>query len=295
MSGGSSANMRASSSIVWRRRGELTSSEIANATAHSRLAAGLDRRLARELDAQPRDVDPVARVALERRARCSASGAERIDQVAVESTLQPAGEVPAVHVEHGLGRLVERARAPQLLVGRAAREPLHLGLDAAVEDHAALARRAATRCAGSRARAPGALPGGHRRPTPASTRSRAARCSKDGQALELGAALDDLAVRQPLEPLAAEVLDRERRHHRAVGGGAAQARLVERVVGVAVEVAEEAAGERVAGAGRVDDPVERHARDEEEALVAAHACAVAALLDHEHARPVARAAARPPS
>ena len=57
------------------------------------LAPGLDRGLARELDAQAGDVDPVARVALGG-ARCSASGAERIDQVAVESTLQPAARCP---------------------------------------------------------------------------------------------------------------------------------------------------------------------------------------------------------
>ena len=54
---------------------------------------------------------------------------------------------------------------------------------------------------------------------------------------------------------------------------------------MAVEVAEEPARERVAGSGRIDDPVERHPRHEEEALVAAHAGAVAALLDHEHAGP----------
>ena len=61
--------------------------------------------------------------------------------------------------------------------------------------------------------------------------------------------------------------------------------LVERIVGVAVEVAEEAAGERVARARRIDDRFERHARDEEEPVVGEHAGAVAALLDDEHARP----------
>ena len=123
-------------------------------------------------------------------------------------------------VEHGLGRLVERARAPQLLVGGAAGEALHLGLDAAVEDHAAL--RAEQRLdvpVPGRPRL-GALPGDHLARQDALARG---EMVEGGQALELGAALDDLAVGQPLEPLAAEVLDRERRHHRAVGGGAASA------------------------------------------------------------------------
>src|SRR3954447_2125519 len=81
--------------------------------------------------------------------------------------------MPAVDVEHGLGRLVERAGAPQFLVGATAGEPLDLGLDAAVEDHAAV-------CAEQRLDVPvtrrprlGALACDHQ---VARTRSRAARC-----------------------------------------------------------------------------------------------------------------------
>ena len=94
MSGGSSANMRPSSSIVWRRAGELTSSEIANATAQScsRPASAVALR-ASWMPSRAMSIQWLGSPC-ESRARCSASGAERIDQVAVESTLQPAARCP---------------------------------------------------------------------------------------------------------------------------------------------------------------------------------------------------------
>src|SRR3954453_7983595 len=94
--------------------------------------------LARELDAEPGDVDPVARVAL-RQPRALLGLGRREDRPGRgREHVAARGEMPAVHVEHGLGRLVERTGTPQLLVGAAAGEPLDLSLDAAVEDHAAV-------------------------------------------------------------------------------------------------------------------------------------------------------------
>ena len=51
-----------------------------------------------------------------------------------------------------------------------------------------------------------------------------------------------------------------------------------------VEVAEEAAGEAVAGAGRVDDLLERVAGQREEAVLGEQRRAVLALLGDHHAR-----------
>ena len=75
---------------VSRRRGELTSSEIANATAQS--LARPASTVALRASWMPRRATSIQWPGspLDSRARCSASGAERIDQVAVESTLQPA-------------------------------------------------------------------------------------------------------------------------------------------------------------------------------------------------------------
>ena len=54
---------------------------------------------------------------------------------------------------------------------------------------------------------------------------------------------------------------------------------------MAVEVAEEAAGEAVAGAGRVADVLERVAGQREEAVLGEQRRAVLALLGDDHARP----------
>src|SRR3954452_10509168 len=73
---------------------------------------------------------------------------------------------------------------------------------------------------------------------------------------ELVDALGDLVGGQARDALGPELLDVERRQRRAVGHGAAQGVVV---AGAAArgEVADEAAGEGVAGAGRVDDGLER--------------------------------------
>src|SRR5262249_35459057 len=99
-----------------------------------------------------------------------------------------------------------------------------------------------------------------------------------GHALELAEASLDLVERQPLQPLASELLDRIRRDHGSVDRRAAQDVLVVERVRVVVEVAEEPAREGVAGPGRIDDVVERVAGEEEEAAVAEDARAVAPLL-----------------
>ena len=101
-------------------------------------APGLRRGLARELDAEARDVDPVARLAVgEPRALLGLGRRENRPGGGGED-VAARGEVTAMHVEHGLGRLVERAGAPHLLIRVAAGEALDLGLDTAVENHALL-------------------------------------------------------------------------------------------------------------------------------------------------------------
>ena len=138
MSGGSSANMRRQQldRLAPRRGVDLLGDRERDGAVL--LAPRLRRRLAGELDAQAGDVDPVARVAL-REARALLGLGRREDRPGRGGEDVAAGrEMAAVDVEHGLGRLVERARAPQLLVGAAAREALDLGLDSAVEDHAAI-------------------------------------------------------------------------------------------------------------------------------------------------------------
>src|SRR5215207_11382771 len=71
-------------------------------------------------------------------------------------------------------------------------------------------------------------------------------------------ALVDLLARQAGDPLGAELLDVEGGEHGAVAHRAPQAGVVDRSF-VAVDVAEEAAGEAVTGAGRVADVLEREA------------------------------------
>ena len=196
MSGGSSANMRASSSIVWRRRGELTSSEIANATAQSLLAPRLGRRLARELDAEPRDVDPVARVAL-REPRALLGLGRRQDRPGGGREDVAAGrEVPAVHVEHGLGRLVQRPGAPQLLVGVCGPRGAAPRSRRRRRGSRSARRRAATRRAGSRATAPRVRSPAHHLPARQHALARGAGGSKAVMRWNSAAALDDLGVRQ---------------------------------------------------------------------------------------------------
>src|SRR4051812_25454270 len=82
---------------------------------------------------------------------------------------------------------------------------------------------------------------------------------------EIGEAVVDLLAREPLYALDPELLDVERRQHRAVGHRAPQRGVVDVAV-LRGQVAEEAAGERVAGAGRVDHRLERVGRQGEEAL-----------------------------
>ena len=68
-------------------------------------------------------------------------------------------------------------------------------------------------------------------------------------------------ARQARDALGAELLDVERGEHGRVGHRAAQQLVGQRLVEVRGDVADEAAGERVAGAGRVDDasPADRRA------------------------------------
>src|SRR4051794_22359612 len=76
-----------------------------------------------------------------------------------------------------------------------------------------------------------------------------------GDPLEIPDAFGDLVGRQPRDTLGPELLDVVGGQRRAVGHRPAQRALV----GVAArgEIADEAAGERVAGAGRVDDRLQR--------------------------------------
>ena len=92
-------------------------------------------------------------------------------------------------------------------------------------------------------------------------------------------------IEQLLQPLAAELLDRERRQHRAVDGGAPEHIVVDdRDVGMAVEVAEESARERVSGARGIDHRLERISGTKKNPSLAEHAGSVAALLDDDDAR-----------
>src|SRR6476469_5064424 len=77
--------------------------------------------------------------------------------------------------------------------------------------------------------------------------------------VQLGEALLDLLAAERGDPLGAEPLDVEGGEHGAVAHRPAQTGLVELAL-LAVEVADEAAGEAVASAGRVAHVLERAAR-----------------------------------
>src|SRR5829696_7170071 len=93
----------------------------------------------------------------------------------------------------------------------------------------------------------------------------------------------DLLARQPGRALAAELLDPERRRGRAKRHGAPQ-RAVVVSPALGVEIAEQAARERVAGAGRVDHGLEDTPESREDAVLREHHRAVLALLHDHHAR-----------
>ena len=73
-----------------------------------------------------------------------------------------------------------------------------------------------------------------------------------------------VSASHPLDP---ERLDVERGERGAVGHRAAQQLVVDVAVGMGGDVADESAGEAVAGAGRVDDRLERERGQAEEALL----------------------------
>jgi hypothetical protein len=109
--------------------------------ARSRPALGLDR-LARNAQPKPRDVHPVRQAA----GRCAAGldlgGGEDRPRVRRDD-VAPGGDVRAVDVEHRVGSVVERARAPEAAVAvpqLAGLRALELGRVAAVEDHGIAAR-----------------------------------------------------------------------------------------------------------------------------------------------------------
>ena len=97
-------------------------------------------------------------------------------------------------------------------------------------------------------------------------------------------ALVDLLAAQPRDPLGPELLDVEGGEHGAVAHRPPQVGLVEVAV-LAVEVAEEAAGEAVAGAGRVAHLLQREAGQGEEAVLGEERGAVLALLGDHRPRP----------
>src|SRR5215831_18274902 len=80
---------------------------------------------------------------------------------------------------------------------------------------------------------------------------------------EGGEPLADLAEIEPTKPIEAEVLDRERGQDRAQDHRRSDGRRAG--VSFAGDPAHEAAAERVAGAGRVDDVLDRERRRSEDA------------------------------
>src|SRR5205823_358724 len=102
------------------------------------------------------------------------------------------------------------------------------------------------------------------------------------QLLELAVAPVDLAGVQPGQAIEREVLDGERRHHRAVHHRPPHRRRVGAVA--ERQIAHEAAGERVTGPGRVEHRLQRVGRDDEEGAVIQQERAVLATLDHDRAR-----------
>ena len=104
-----------------------------------------------------------------------------------------------------------------------------------------------------------------------------------GHRAQLLEALVDLLAAQPRDPLGPELLDVEGGEHGAVAHRPPQLGVVELALD-AVEVAEEAAGEAVAGAGRVAHVLEREAGQGEEAVLGEERGAVLALLGDHRAR-----------
>src|SRR5262245_25312738 len=104
-----------------------------------------------------------------------------------------------------------------------------------------------------------------------------------GHALELGEPALDLGLRQSVQPLGSERLDVERGEHGAVDDRAADD-VVRVRAAVRGEIAEEAARERVPGAGRVDRQLEWVAGNREEALLRQQCGAVLPLLGDDDAR-----------
>ena len=196
---------------------ELTSSEIANATAHSSSRSPSSHRLAGEPDAEPRDVHPVHELRLSRaRAHLRLGGATdrprvRRDDVAANV------DIAAVHVEHRLGRPVQRPGAPELRCQARARRA------AEVAAAPSRRRRRGPRSARRRAapdprmlvsagrRGGGARDLARRRAHTAPLGTSAASSGASKCVIRLNSA-NRAAIsssRQPLQPLAAEGLDRE--------------------------------------------------------------------------------------
>src|SRR5262245_11982122 len=92
--------------------------------------------------------------------------------------------------------------------------------------------------------------------TPRLRAQRNRRVLEPRDALQRAAALGDLVRFQTLDALGAERLDVERGQHGAERHRAAEQLVVELLPGVRGDVAHEAAGERVARAGRIDDVLE---------------------------------------
>ena len=104
----------------------------------------------------------------------------------------------------------------------------------------------------------------------------------------------DLVGREPRHALGAELLDVVRRQRGAVGHRAREEVVVDRLVALRGDVADEAAGEAVAGAGRVDDLGQRIGGQGEEAVLGEERRAVLALLGHDGAAGPSSAAPRRP-
>ncbi len=120
------------------------------------------------------------------------------------------------------------------------------------------------------------------------------RAARDGRARAEGRhrpqLLDppvDLPGAELLQALGAEALDVERCERRRVRHRAPQELVVERSVGVSRDVADEPAGERVAGARRVHDLLQRVRGERKEGVARDERRAVLALLGDDDPRPAA--------
>ena len=110
-------------------------------------------------------------------------------------------------------------------------------------------------------------------------RRRHASVLERDEPMEVADALREVIRRDLEQPVDGEFLDGERAHRGAVHDGAPQIRLGE--VAVLREIAHESAGERIAGAGRIEHRLERIRRREEHVRLREHERAVLALLDHD--------------